>query len=379
MKLLDYLGIDVAALTEYINQGLIDTAHHPEFPLVLFSYGRKAVSENIWEEPVRKCRGLIVHEGTDEIVARPFEKFFNLDTAGMPETTPAAITREPDRIDEKLDGFLCTLYQWLGKQYIASKGSFTSTHAKWATAEYNKGGPYLWPWNYTPVFEGITPSLRIVVDYGDREGLTLLALINNETGEEIDAKILQAYAERNGFHTPAVFNVPWQKASELSLSDAKNFEGYVLVWNRPGMTPFRLKVKYIDYLRIHRMVCGTSPKRIFQVLSGEGWRGDMDTWLDNSTPWFNKFVAKWKNALEVEYANLNGLSELAFSSTMRAAKASETFWTRKQWAEEFKKEDSTIVPILFARLDGKDVAPVIWKKVKHMVTGSQPMIDASKM
>jgi len=34
------------------------------------------------------------------------------------------------------------------------------------------------------MFEGLTPNLRIVVDYGERQGLVLTALINKETGKK---------------------------------------------------------------------------------------------------------------------------------------------------------------------------------------------------
>ena len=32
--------------------------------------------------------------------------------------------------------------------------------------------------------------------------------------------------------------------------------------------------------------------------------------------------------------------------------------------------------VMFARLDGKDIKPVIWKMVRLMTTGENPMVDA---
>ena len=63
--------------TEYINTGLVDIASHDTFPLDLYTYGRKTVHENLWDGVTSKCRGIIVHRETGEIVARPFEKFHN--------------------------------------------------------------------------------------------------------------------------------------------------------------------------------------------------------------------------------------------------------------------------------------------------------------
>lgn len=404
MKLLEYLGISTDELKAYIDSGMIHVDHHDQFPLSLFSYSREAQYENTWPEPVRKCRGLIVREDTEEIIARPFEKFFNLETDNLDacvrnmsgtgvveESKFANIAREPDFIFEKMDGFMCTLYTWEGVNYIASKGSFKSTHAKWATAQYHKQVKQhkeIWPDGFTPVFEGITKNLRIVVDYGEREELVLIGLVDIETGEERLGDALAYWAIRNGFSFPAEYNLPLGDANKLSLNaETKNFEGYVAVWKRPGQTPFRLKIKYLDYLRIHRLVSGVSPKRVYEALVN-GWSSEFDEWIDESTPWFSKFIAKWKNVLEGKYNELVVASWSAFTSakialwpvvTGSALEGIVNVPTRKQWADEFAKHPKELHSILFATLDGKDLKPYIWKRVKPLIRDSKPMIDAYKM
>jgi RNA ligase len=353
----------------------------------MLTYGRECVKQQVWDHITTKCRGIIWNLETYEVVSRPFEKFQNLNTSGIPETNEAAITREPDSIVEKVDGFLCTMYTFEGQEYIASKGSFHSPHAKWATAWYQKHQDhYEWPAGYTPVFEGICPSLRIVVDYGHREELVLLALVNVETGEEVSGANLLPWATANNLHTPATFPIRWKDASLSAINpDVKNFEGYVLVWNRPGTTPFRLKVKYVDYLRLHRMVCGVSPKAIFQAVSKQdGWEVDLDYWMTEGTPWFNKFVSKWKNALETRYDEIANRATEAMQNACRAVRPVQyefevvrAFIPRKEWAEEFNKTPE-LAPVLFAMLDGKDPAQIIWKKVKPMIKSTRPLVDASQ-
>lgn len=396
MKLTDYLGVSAEVLQDYINQGLVDTSFHPEFPLVLFTYSRKCVREQTWDQVTTKCRGLIANTETDDIVARPFEKFFNYGdpqaglqlTRGVCESPVpgnAVIFDEPNTIYEKMDGFLCTLYEWGGKYYIASKGSFDSPHAKWATATLNQRESLTLPPGYTPVFEGITKNLRIVVDYGDREELILLGLINIETGEELSHASLMTWASVNGFKTPDVFNITLAQANDNAISSgSKNVEGYVAVWQRPGMTPFRLKIKYQDYLRIHRLVTGVSPKRVLEALVN-GWTSELNEWTDASTPWFSHFIEKWRTALNAKYLEYKTAASDAFDEAKKIVMAPriegkfDFFPTRKQWAEEFKKHPEELHAILFAMLDGKNVEPVIWKKIKPMISGSHPMIDASKL
>ena len=52
------------------------------------------------------------------------------------------------------------------------------------------------------VFEGICPELRIVVNYGDVKELRLLAVINNETGDEYSPAALKEFAAATRFKTP---------------------------------------------------------------------------------------------------------------------------------------------------------------------------------
>lgn len=386
MKIWQYLETTPEAFrTNYLETRLVDVATHDTFPLQMLTYGREAVHTNNWDAVIRKCRGIIFNIETDEIVARPFVKFFNLGTAGMPETDPVTwdVTDAPE-VWEKMDGFLATLYEYNGESYIASKGSFHSTHAKWATAWYAAQGDHVWPVGYTPVFEGICSSLRIVVGY-EFEGLVLLALINNETGEELNEYSTHQWAKKNGVRTAGFFQMSWQDARTNSMDpETKNVEGYVLVWRRAGQTPFRLKVKYVDYLKIHRLVTGVSPKRVLEALQN-GWNSELKQWTDETVPWFSKFISKWKRALETEYARI----ETAATKIYKSAKEENRIKVgqrpyanmgeeRKAWASTFTRpENLEFSSVLFAMLDGKDFKQVIWKRVKPLVKSSRPMVDAN--
>jgi len=355
----------------------------------MYTYGREAVYGNIWDSVTRKCRGIVFNTETGDIVARPFEKFHNIFTAGMPETDPSTWTYsqgddvlfgEPE-VWEKMDGFLATLYEWEGKQYIASKGSFDSPHAKWATGWVQARTLFQFPTGYTPVFEGISPNFRIVVDY-KFEGLVLLALIHNETGEELSGVDLVSWAELNNLNTPSQFPCTWQEAAELSNDESiKNQEGYVLCWRRPGTTPFRLKVKYTDYCRLHKMIATVSPKAIFKCLS-DGTRDDLVEWTTDSLPWFNRFVTKWVRAMEYRYNELSLKADGIFHTCQQVMKVlhKDDFPLRKEWAEMFlREENKEVSAVLFGLLDGKDVTPILWKMVRPLIHNSHPMVDVHNL
>ena len=383
MNVLTYLGIDESTLEKYISDKLIDRAHHEEFPLALLCYGRKAVYDNVWDSVTTKCRGLIYCTDTMEIIARPFEKFFNYGDSEHAMLDYAKFANTEPEIYEKLDGFLCILYEWEGKQYIASKGSFHSVHAKWATNWYQRHSKtykgFIWPKGYTPVFEGLMPSLRIVVNYGAREELRLLALINNETGAEIVDEGLNHYSY--AFFLAEKYNFDMKKALQEANTDKQNFEGFVLVWRRAGQTPFRLKVKLLQYLRLHRMVTQVSPKRILEALS-QGWDSVLAEYVENSTPEFKKYVEKWKGYLENEYNTIFVRVEKTFDivrDELDAPPYGRQLPNRKQWADYFTcNQWKDISGALFAYLDGNmnQVRAIIWKMLKNKVAGAKPLVDA---
>ena len=183
MNFFKYLGIDQETFIEkYLHGGWVTEGIHKTLPLNIFTYSRKCQQEDNWDSVISKCRGIVVDRWTGEIVARPFEKFHNY---GSPQAEGTLFdVRVQPTVWEKMDGFMVTAFKYEGVWHAASKSSFHSIHAKWATAELRRHENNF-PEGWTPVFEGLHPDLRIVVNYGDRKELVLLTVINNETGEEM--------------------------------------------------------------------------------------------------------------------------------------------------------------------------------------------------
>lgn len=407
MNFYNYIGVTKEYFEScYLDQRLVVKQQHNEFPLDIYCYGRKAEFENIWDQVTSRCRGIIVNRETGEVIARPFEKFHNLGSVNAPEPpktgTPA--------IMEKVDGFMCTLYTWNGVQYIASKGSFHSVHAKWATAwlraRFGLKG-FAIPAGYTAVFEGLHKDLRIVVDYGDRQGLVLLAIIHNDTGAEMWPYYTELYAKQNGIETAKQHDLTLDRAREESMQEYRDGlgteEGYVATWYNTGFEyrpPTRLKIKFIDYLRLHRMVCGVNPHHIWEALAGaNGANADLlNDWLDknNSTPWFTSFVTKWRKVLVDAHQRMTTEAIEIYERTQakvgvnpaspwvewdcvrhrRELSPADTA-VRKAYAAEFlKPENKKYSTALFNLLDKDDPCMAIWKYVEPMTKGTAPLRDA---
>ena len=195
MKIWQYLGITpIRFQTEYVETGLVDVSDHDTYPLRMLTYGRECVhGTDKWDGVTTKCRGVIYRTDTEEIIARPFEKFHNLYTASMPETDPS--TWEPNEnswwqtptpeVWEKMDGFLATLYE-VGREAVhrLERDRFIRLMRSGRPLGY---GPVAASSIQRATLRRLKESLQtsvIVVDYGKSEELVLLALVKNETGEE---------------------------------------------------------------------------------------------------------------------------------------------------------------------------------------------------
>ena len=88
---------------------------------------------------------------------------------------------------EKLDGSMGVLYIMPdGEKAIASRGSFVSDQAKFATEYLNeKYSEVRFLPQYTYLFEIIYPENRIVLDYGNKKEIVLLAIRENHTGRDL--------------------------------------------------------------------------------------------------------------------------------------------------------------------------------------------------
>ena len=380
MNFFKYMGVDQDTFIEkYLHAGWVTEGIHQTLPLNIFTYSRKCQQEDNWNSVISKCRGIVVDRRTGEIVARPFEKFHNY---GSPQAEGTLFdARVQPTVWEKMDGFMVTAFKYEGVWHAASKSSFHSIHAKWATAELRKHANDF-PEGWTPVFEGLHPDLRIVVNYGDRKELVLLTLINNETGEEMMPAKLRSLS--GDYNTPDQHLITLAEAKEHTLDDVKNDEGYVLTWYQDGKPPVRLKMKYVEYLRLHRMVCGVSPKRIWESLSQPHLAAELREYLDNSTPWFAAFVRKWAKILTARHDELQQQATEVYLKTVAdmgrriaVVEFANLGAYRKAYALEFTKpEHEKLRAILFSMLDGKDASVVIWKQVKELTADGNPMINS---
>lgn len=325
--------MDKEQLISKVNDKLISIQKHPEANLFIYNYSPKVQYEKLWDEITMMARGLILDTEMN-IVARPFGKFFNLE-----EHTESEIPNLPFDVYEKMDGSLGILYWLNDKPFIATRGSFNSEQSQHANEILYSKYPHTFDnidKSSTYLFEIIYPQNRIVVDYGLIDDLVLLTIINNETGEE--------RIEDIGFPIVKKFD-GINDLKERKALEQDNKEGFVVRFKNG----FRVKMKFAEYVRLHRIITGISNIVIWEYLS-EG--KSFDELLEKVPDEFYQWVKKTKEQLENNFNSIKKECESVYKK----------FETRKETAIYFQTQKYPAV--LFLMLDKKSTDKAIWKLVR---------------
>ena len=374
MKLSDYL--DINELAELIMDGKISVRDHDDDPdLLILNYTPKAQAAYKWPDTLRKCRGLIVRvdpKATEspwdgaEVVARPFPKFFNHNEAQADKFRPD----EWVQVSEKLDGSLGVLYPHPdGGWAVASRGSFHSDQAKAGTdlLRWRIGETGWQPEvGITYLFEIIYPENRIVVDYGDRRELVLIWANPTDPDELLDGRLRSV---RDVFR-PSKCRVERFEdiVREVLESHVPNAEGFVISGGDGRM----VKVKYDDYVALHRIVFGLNETSIWEA--ARDWR--LKEWIGGLPEEFHEWawgvydrIVDQRSAIQLEAIRAH--SEAYRGATCADLKLDRKL-DRRRYAEVLSKmvEDGLISTyarsLAFTLLDRKYVAfnALAWKLVK---------------
>lgn len=251
--------LDMKLLKKMVDEGYVRFGTHREFPeLRIFEYTAKAMFEREWNSVTMKTRGLIVNWETGDVLARPFDKFFNY---GEPSQLHQIRLEPNDEVEvyDKMDGSLGILYRRPdGFLAIATKGSFHSEQAEWATKEIRKYmTTHFHEDEMTWLFEIIYKDNRIVVTY-DFEGLVLLGARDIDFGDTF------APDELLDWHGRKATRFRYKTLREaLEASPRPNAEGFVVYLPEFDV---RVKVKQEDYLKLHKTVFSFGPQYIYDRL-----------------------------------------------------------------------------------------------------------------
>lgn len=348
--------VDLAEMRRLESERLISINKHEKYPLLIFNYTPVCQYTKTWTDLTRMCRGLITDlEGN--IVCKPFPKFFNIGEHEDPNSKlPKLNWDQPFTCTKKEDGSLGILYPTPEGYKIATRGSFTSDQAIKAIEIFYKKGydKHNYSKVLTYLFEIVYPANRIVVDYGEMEDLILLEILDTETGYATSWERTAETAKAIGCPMVDYMALSAENIQRLNEyyneTNGSKEEGLVIRFN-DGM---RVKVKYEEYVRLHRLITGCSSKTIWEHLKNNQ---SLEELLDRVPDEFYDWVKATSEDLQRQYKEIERDCQYDFGWIFGLHGK-----TRKEFAENVQKH--RYKGILFAILDKKDVAPIIWRLLK---------------
>ena len=236
--------------------------------LLGFKYTTNTVYSEDWDNVSLHARGIVFDYATGEVLARPFDKFFNLGEMIDTETgvlKPIAgyvkqhlgfdnlsgdYKHQKFRVMDKLDGSLGIAF-WTGTDwYVKTAGSFESDQAKWANEWFDMIiDPSILDKSKTYLFEIIYDEDKHPIEY-DFEGMVLLGIVDTLSGiEEPLSEILRVAKELNIRHAEVLEFTDFDEVVKYAKNLPKTKEGVVITFENG----FKLKVKGDEFLALQKI------------------------------------------------------------------------------------------------------------------------------
>ena len=378
---------DLNILLDYVDKGLVIMQNHPTLPISIYNYSRDCQYNGLWDDITLNMRGTIL-DIKGNVIAKPFPKFFNYE-----ELKPEDIPNENFEVYEKMDGSLGIFFyyerelsyeerykKWYinnfesgfeynelvipnfddpyfeptpttkGEWRMATRGSFTSEQAiKGMEIAMRYNYDKICVPGYTYLFEIIYPENRIVVDYGKAERLVLLGVMNKR-GEEFPYEEIAD----EGWDIVMKYKTWGEDWETLKKEISKDNEGYVIRFSG-GM---RMKIKGVEYVRLHRILTNFSSKDIWEILkNGEPFEPFLERVPDEFDDWVKR------TAMNLRYS-FHSIDERAgkMHDYFRYGKYNdkEVEPTKKEFAEYVKQFPKELSAVMFKMWDKQPYDYIIW-------------------
>lgn len=343
-------------LDQMVNEGLVRVQTHPVLPFRILNYTEQTQFKGVWNACTLASRGLIIDDN-DNVIARPFAKFFNLGDSHTPHFDWDA----PVEVTDKIDGSCGITYsiREVEGDYIpghlisfATRGSFASDQAihatkLWLNSEYKL---LQLPKDFTFMFEIVYPDNRIVLDYGDMDDLILLGAVNKNHGYVLGPREAAAMIDWPG---PVTEVFQYKNMHEAVAAPYRaNAEGFVV---RSGSN--MVKIKQADYVELHRLISMLSERSVWsQLKDGKSIMEICEALPDE----FHDFVRRVGWDLHQQFNHIEDAVLVAYNKLLKSLP--ENF-TRRDFAMKANGVDY-YRSHMFNLLDGKSIDELIWKQIK---------------
>jgi len=267
------------------------------------SWSYRLATWTMFTKPFAKeARGtafIVENEKPIALFGRAYSKFFNLGE-GVPKEDYMQ-DNKPIASYSKIDGSLIVVGNIDGEPFCKSKTSMTSEHAVLSNKLLKEDEELMYfvrsehKAGFTPIFELVSPELRIVLSYAKDE-LIYLGSVENETG-------VVKYNPPKNHSTAEVFEYSWDELLDIQENCTDNIEGFVVL-SEKGFC----KVKTRSYVAKHHSKDNvTNMKNLVQVILND----DLDDLLSLiDDPVVTEFCEKVQNEVFSKFNTMTLQSRL---------------------------------------------------------------------
>ena len=232
-----------------------------------------------WRQDNKHLRSVVVnYEG--EVISASFPKFTNWGE--NPEHFPVPTSLNNCNVVEKLDGSLLIVSKYKGNYILRTRGTvdaYTLSNGYeldiFKEKILSKLHNDVDTWNYSVLFEWVSPVNKIVLNYGNEPDWHLVGFVNHINYSLAQQDLLDVMAKKYGFDRPPTYTFSGVEDLLKDVDQWKGKEGVVIYSKNDQMLH---KVKGAWYLSLHYLKSELS--NIEKVL---------DVWLEQGMPDYQTF------------------------------------------------------------------------------------------
>lgn len=307
-----------------------------------------------------------------ELISAGFPKFTNWGE--NPEHFPVPASLKNAVVMEKMDGSLLIVSKYKGEYILRTRGTVdASMLANGHELELFKSTVLTKlvdnndTWDYSVLFEWLSPVNKIVLNYGEEPSWRLIGFVNHINYALAQQDMLDAMATKYGLLRPETYSFPSVEQLMQDVEQWKGKEGVVIYSKNDQVLH---KVKGAWYLALHHMKS--------ELASVEKV---MDVWLEQHMPDYNTFYNYIATTFDFELAEqcrgtISNLCD-ARKEVDKIVQAMAEFVNNKLRPLATRREQAQIVlsaygttnrsSYVFALLDGKTLTKDQYKKLMFQV------------
>jgi len=339
-------------LKQYVIDGWVEENKHPLHDLYIYNYSRRTQYEGKWDETTIQARGLIL-DGDGNVIAKAFDKFFNYSELPPAHKAFGILAKERAIILDKVDGSMGIIFHYDNKWNVATRGSFMSDQAIKATEMLNNYNTELFNKELIYLVEICYVENTIVCVYSEDK---LFFLSITKEMDELPWEECKKEFNRIGIPQDHIIKEYGNTFNYQALKDSfeENREGYIV---RLEPSNYRVKVKFDEYVRLHKLITNFSNVDIWECLK----KGDnIYAFLERVPDEFDKWVRD--KVLELE-KSFNYIEHVCKEKVMELNE--QNFDNRKDIAMWIQ---TNVIPryikIMFLMIDNLDYKPIIWNLIR---------------